>query len=51
MFTRKATSQGLTKKMFWTEVDKINNHYKSDHDLEVIVKLSWGPEGHCDVIF
>ena len=32
------------------EVDNINNHYKSDHDLEVIVKLNWGPEGHCDVI-
>ena len=33
------------------EVDKINNHYKSDDDVEVLVKHSWRPEGHCDVIF
>ena len=32
-------------------IDKINNHYKSDHDLEMIVKVNWGLEGHCDVIF
>ena len=33
------------------EKDKINNHSKSDHDLEVILNLKWGLERHCDVIF
>ena len=33
------------------EDDKVNNHYKSDRDVEVIVKLNRGPEGHCDVVF
>ena len=33
------------------EVDKVNNHYKSDWDVEMIVKLSREAEGNCDVIF
>ena len=33
------------------EVDKVNNHYKSDRDVEVIEELSKTPEGHYDVIF
>ena len=37
--------------MFWAAVDMINNQYKSDHDLEVIEKLSWEFEGHCNVMF
>ena len=39
--------------MFWVEVDKINNHYKSDHDLKVMRKLNLGerPDGHCDAIY
>ena len=39
------------EKYFWMEKDKINNHSKSDHDLEVILNLKWGLERHCDVIF
>ena len=39
------------RKHFLTDAYKINNHYKSDHDLEVILKLKWGLERHCDVIF
>ena len=44
-FRRKATSQNLIKKMFLVrsrEVDKINNHCKSDNDLEVMENVSWG---------
>ena len=38
-FTRKATSQGVIKKCFWTGVGKINNHYKSDQKTELGI---WG---------
>ena len=27
-------------KCFWIEEDKINNHYNSDHDLEVMGNFS-----------
>ena len=50
-FRRKVTSQGLIKKVFWIEVDKINNHYNSDHDLEVMVNSAVGAESQCDAIF
>ena len=50
-FTRKATSQGVIKKCFWTGVGKINNHYKSDYDLMVTKKLNWRFEGHCGTYF
>ena len=33
------------------KLDKINNHNKSDHDVEVILKIKWGLERHCDIIF
>ena len=39
-FTRKATSQVLIKEMLL-----------GGGDLKVIVKLSWVPELHCDVMF
>ena len=42
---RKVTSQGLIKKIFWIEVDKIH------HDLEVMVNSAVGPERQCDAIF
>ena len=39
------------KMYFWAGVDKINNHYQSGHDLEVIEKLKWGLERHCNLNF
>ena len=51
IFRRKATSKDLTKKYYWAKVEKINIHYKRDHDLEVILKLKWGLERHCYVFF
>lgn len=35
----------------WAEIDRINSHYKNDHDLEVIGKHSWEFEEHCDAMF
>ena len=37
MFQKKNNFTRRNKKMFWAGVDKINSHYKSDHNLEVIV--------------
>ena len=50
-FRREAISKDLIKKLFWAAVGKINNHDNSDHDDKVIVKLSLGPEGRCDLMF
>ena len=32
------------------KVDRINNYYRSNHDHEVIINLSWGPEEQCDMM-
>ena len=41
MFYKKSNFARLNK-CFWIEVDKINNHYNSDHDLEVMGNFSSG---------
>ena len=36
--------------IFGEEVHKINNHYKSDHDLKVVVNLNSGLQWYFDVM-
>ena len=35
----------------WAEIDRINSHYKNDHDVEVIGKHSWEFQEHVLIIF
>ena len=49
-FRRKATSQGVIKKCFGAEIDKINNHYKSNHDLKMFEKLNFGFQCYCNAV-
>lgn len=44
-------NEDLIQKYFWAAVNKWNTYSKRNRDPEVIVKLSQGVEGHCDVIF
>ena len=54
MFQKKSKLKSPNKKNFFgVEVNKMKNYYKSVYNLNLIVRLSWGPEPEkrCDVIF